>query len=84
MTEAEVKKIDDSKKEVRKFFIFIQQLLVLQTIQLIVQTITMSNPGVLWLERTFDIVDITNVLSYMLMYIGIISSIKRAYNAFVE
>ncbi len=84
MTEAEVKKINDSKKEVRKFFIFIQQLLVLQTIQLIVQTITMSNPDVLWLDRIFDIVDITNVLSYMLMYVGIIASIKRAYNAFVE
>jgi hypothetical protein len=73
--EKERQEINKSTKEVRKFFIYICQMLVMQIIyqgSLVVQREFASE---LWVLTLADVINTLLMISYILMYIGLSLSI---------
>ena len=80
-SEQEKAQINHTTSEMKIFFLYIQQMLVIQSIYLLAQVGKASFKGQLWMERLFDIVNSTVMVSYILMYIGVSQSINRAFKA---
>ena len=73
--------INHTTSEVKKFFLYIQQMLVIQSIYLLAQVGKVTYKNQQWMERLFDIVNSILMISYILMYIGVSQSINRAFKA---
>ena len=80
-SEQEKAQINHTTSEVRGFFLYIQQMLVIQSIYLLAQVGKVTFKGQQWMERVFDIVNSILMISYILMYIGVSQSINRAFKA---
>jgi hypothetical protein len=80
-SEMDKAQINNTTREVKTFFFNIQQMLIIQSTYLIAQVMKVNYPGEIWMERIFDIVNSTLMISYILMYVGISQSINRAFKA---
>lgn len=76
----EKQNINNTTQEVYTFFMYICQMLVIQSVYLFAQAVknvTKSNV----IETMFDIINTALMISYILMYIGVSQSINRAFKA---
>ena len=80
-SEEESATIKKTTSEVRTVFIYICQMLALQSLYLTAICIELAAHNAIWSERFFDTVNISLMVSYILMYIGFSNSIKRAFKA---
>ena len=80
-TETEKSAIKSSTKDIKMFFLYIQQQLLIQTIYLMALCLKNNFKTVIWLETMFDISNMALLASYIWMIIGITASITRAFKA---
>lgn len=79
ISELEITQINRTKNEVKWYFIYISQMLVIQSIYLGLMFVREEKLD--GAKRIYDIVNIVLMVSQILMYFGLSNSIKRAYNA---
>ena len=80
-SEQEKAQINQTTSEVKGFFLYIQQMLIIQSVYLLALLGKAKFKGQPWMERLFDIVNSILMISYILMYIGVSQSINRAFKA---
>lgn len=81
LQEKERQKIDSSTKEVRTFFIYICQMLIVQIIYQGSNVMQREYASELWVYTLADVILIVLMVSHILMYIGLSFSIKKAFKA---
>ena len=79
--EKERQEINRATKEVRTFFIYICQMLIMQIIYQGSLVIQREYASELWVLTLADVINTLLMISYILMYIGLSLSIQKAFSA---
>ena len=79
--ERDIQEINRSTREVRNFFIYIGQMLIVQMIYQGSLVMQKHLGKTLWILTFADVINTLLMISYILMYIGISLSIQKAFKA---